>query len=88
MPYLNQDLVIRFSPEVSMQAKLIEVTVTKNYSPLERKPFMLVFRTGQKDQYYLQGTYALEHPEKGDLDIFLVPIGPDAEGMKYEAIFS
>jgi len=24
----------------------------------------------------------------GDLDLFLVPIGPDGEGMRYEAIFT
>jgi hypothetical protein len=29
----------------------------------------------------------MEHEEIGALDIFLVPIGPDEEGPRYEAIF-
>jgi hypothetical protein len=36
-----------------------------------------------------QGTYTLEHPTLGTLDIFLVPVGPSADGrMQYEAIFN
>ena len=30
----------------------------------------------------------LGHAELGSLGIFLVPVGPDAEGMRYEAIFT
>jgi hypothetical protein len=30
----------------------------------------------------------LEHDTMGRLDIFLVSIGPDEQGMQYEAIFS
>jgi hypothetical protein len=29
----------------------------------------------------------MEHEEIGAFDIFLVPIGPDEEGLLYEAIF-
>lgn len=35
-----------------------------------------------------QGTYRLTHPELGDLDLFLVPIGRDGEGVRYEAAFA
>ncbi|MFN7117495.1 MAG: DUF6916 family protein [Saprospiraceae bacterium] len=28
------------------------------------------------------------HPNIGELYIFLVPLGPDAEGMRYEAVFT
>jgi hypothetical protein len=30
----------------------------------------------------------MEHEEIGAFDIFLVPIGPDEEGLCYEAIFN
>jgi hypothetical protein len=29
----------------------------------------------------------VEHPSLGSMEIFLVPIGPDASGMQYEAVF-
>jgi hypothetical protein len=35
-----------------------------------------------------QATYRVEHESLGALEIFLVPIGPDAAGMRYEAIFN
>jgi hypothetical protein len=30
----------------------------------------------------------MEHEEIGAFDIFLVPIGPDEQGLLYEAIFN
>ncbi len=35
-----------------------------------------------------QGTFDLEHDQIGSFALFLVPIGPDAEGMRYEAVFN
>jgi hypothetical protein len=52
-----------------------------------RKQFSLVFR-GPAAPVLPQGTYRLSHAELGELDLFLVPIGPDAEGMRYEAVFA
>ena len=45
-------------------------------------------RSEQKTQYYEQTTFTLEHPDKGNLDVFFVPVGFDGEGVLYEAIFS
>lgn len=35
-----------------------------------------------------QAIYHLEHAALGAMDVFLVPIGRDAEGIRYEAIFN
>ena len=35
-----------------------------------------------------QRIYTVTHPELGSLDMFLVPLGPDAHGMRLEAIFN
>jgi hypothetical protein len=35
-----------------------------------------------------QATYPVEHDELGRMEIFLVPIGPDGSGMRYEAVFA
>lgn len=53
----------------------------------ERKQFSLVFR-GPVDRPLGQGTRELRHDELGELVIFLVPIQPDAEGLRYEAAFA
>ena len=51
------------------------------------RPFSIVFR-GPKDTLLPQRIYRMEHGEIGAFDIFLVPIGPDEEGLLYEAIFN
>ena len=85
---LNTVFTIRISDEILLNAELIEVTKLNNYSPLDRNPFSIVFRTEQKNEYYQQGIFTILHPEKGDLQLFLSPLGFDDIGMKYEAVFS
>lgn len=86
---LNKIFTIRISDEIQLDAELVELTKLKNnYSPLERHPFSIVFRTEQKNEYYQQGIFTIVHPCKGDLQLFLSPLGFDNVGMKYEAIFS
>ena len=52
-----------------------------------RAPFSLVFR-GPPATVYPQATYQLEHPDLGVFELFLVPIGADGEGVRYEAVFT
>jgi hypothetical protein len=52
-----------------------------------RSPFSLIFR-GPASPIFPQRIWALEHAALGRLEIFLVPIGPDAAGMRYEAVFN
>ncbi|MFB9106994.1 DUF6916 family protein [Flavobacterium gyeonganense] len=85
---LNTVFTIRISNEVLLDAELIELTKLDNYSPLERNPFSIVFRTAQKNEYYEQGIFTIIHPEKGHLELFMTPLGFDSIGMKYEAVFS
>ncbi|HKR12120.1 MAG TPA: hypothetical protein VJT15_08690 [Pyrinomonadaceae bacterium] len=35
-----------------------------------------------------QGTYRLAHPEMGEFDVFLVGIGQDPNGFRYEAVYN
>jgi hypothetical protein len=35
-----------------------------------------------------QAIYRLEHPALGAMDVFLVPVGRGAEGVRYEAVFN
>ena len=52
-----------------------------------RSPFTLLFH-GPLSPWVRQATHRLEHAGLGSLDLFLVPLGPDAAGMRYEAVFT
>lgn len=68
---------------------LIEVTSPSGAaSPHGRIPFSLVFRSSSREFYLPQGCRQLDHPSLGQADVFLVPIGPDASGMRFEAVFN
>jgi hypothetical protein len=54
----------------------------------QRQPFSLIFLGSPSQQYLPQGTYRLEHEQLEGLDLFIVPIGPQAGRMQYEAIFT
>jgi hypothetical protein len=84
------DVAVVDGPALAMQ--LIDATEgTEPGGPgpdgQERRQFSLVFR-GPATAVLPQSTYQLSHAELGELDLFLVPIGPDAEGMRYEAAFA
>jgi hypothetical protein len=49
--------------------------------------FSIVFR-GNSDLVLEQQIYCINNDTLGDMDLFIVPIGPDDKGMRYEAVFS
>jgi len=52
-----------------------------------RIPFSLTFHA-RPDAQIPQQTYRIESQVLEPFDCFLVPIGPDAGGMRYEAVFT
>jgi hypothetical protein len=56
--------------------------------PDGRRPFSLEFTNQRKDAYLPQQIYTLEHITLGVLDLFIVPLGPDGIGMRYEVVFN
>ena len=51
-----------------------------------REPFSLIF-LGPRQPILPQRMYAFDFGELGSLEIFIVPIGSDNLGTKYEAVF-
>jgi len=51
-------------------------------------PFALTLRDTGAKHAMPQGVYAFQHPLHGSIELFIVPIGPDREGMCYEVIFN
>jgi len=88
-PYLNQRFDVHYGGAEPLGVELIEVTDLKSRggNPEHRPPFSIVFR-GPKDILLPQKIYRLEHEKMGTLEIFLVPIMPDKQGLRYEAIFA
>ena len=52
-----------------------------------REAFSLVFR-GRNRTVLPQRIYRLENDQLGELEIFIVPIAQDDDGVSYEAVFS
>ena len=85
----------RISPDdsPSFDAELIEATALGSGSPDggtgdgRRRPFSIVFR-GPANRLLPQRIYRVEHEAIGSFELFLVPIGPDGAGMRYEAVFA
>lgn len=51
------------------------------------RAFAVLFR-GAPEPVLPQRIYTLTHVALGSLSLFIVPIGPDQAGMRYEAIFN
>lgn len=73
--------------EQRLPTELVEATVHGEATETGRAPFSIVFR-GPADPVLPQRIYHFEHAELGDLELFVVPIGRDAEGVLYEAVFT
>jgi hypothetical protein len=71
--------------------------------PPEGRPVELVLSACEADRYERsfsllfhapdgrlepQQTFRARHAELGEFDLFLVPLGPDERGMRYEAVFT
>jgi hypothetical protein len=80
---LNQDLAL----------ELTSVREMKDTGPVDarvqfrRTPFALIFR-GPREIILPQRIYRLEHATLGAFELFIVPVGADAQGVDYEAIFT
>ena len=76
----------RFQVAGEDEVELVLASV-KDCSNARLEQFSLAF-LGQASPWLPQGQYKLEHEQMGECELFLVPNGPDAGGMHYEASFS
>ena len=86
-PRVAERFRIHTSPASAIDAELIDVRALGASGAARRTPFAVLFRTVLTPALP-QRIYRVEHEAMGAHDIFLVPIGPDAAGMVYEAIFT
>jgi hypothetical protein len=88
-PHLHQNFRVRPDGMEPLDLELIDVSeLDAAGSERGRRPFALHFLGPISQQYLTQGTFALEHAQLGRLQIFIVPLGPENQRMRYEAIFN
>jgi hypothetical protein len=65
------------------------VVETRDLPPVSPRaaPFAVVL-AGPASPLLPQGIYPLEHPIRGLLELFMVPIGRDSSGTRYEMVFN
>ena len=76
----------------SLDIQLIEATDLSARYPSQQtegrgRPFSIVFR-GPGDILLPQAIYQIAHDQIGTFDLFIVPIGGDKDGLRYEAVFN
>ena len=86
---LNQIFRVRAETGESLELTLVEVNKLGRFDPDtdKRQAFSLVLR-GPVEPLLPQMIHAMENDTIGALELFMVPIGPDGEGMRYEVIFT
>lgn len=90
-PHVGTAFQVESAPGEGIEVTLIEASSRRGAEPFQpgaRVPYSLLFRHPRRDLFLAQSTYVFSHPALGRLPIFIVPIGPDAQGMRYEALFS
>ena len=86
IPHLHQTFRLQAGSE-GHDIELIQVKALRYAMPGGRPPFSILFR-GAREVMFPQMIYRIEHARMGALDLFIVPIGPDEQGMIYEAVFN
>ncbi|HXQ16188.1 MAG TPA: hypothetical protein VN814_16335 [Caulobacteraceae bacterium] len=87
-PHLNSTFSLKLG-ESTVDLTLTQATKQplRPYPGMMREPFSLYFRSGS--QVVLpQRIYPLEHDGMGKLDIFIVPVAREPQGIIYEAVFN
>jgi hypothetical protein len=74
-------------PALSFVLEEAEPIATRNLPQGSRPPFRLMFRMAD-DRVFPQHLYLLDHPQIGEVPIFLVPESQDAGGVRYCATFA
>jgi len=75
------------SGDASAELEVAEASSLKSPSPRETPPFRLILRS-REGWRAPQGMFHVDHPTLGTLEMFAVPIGPDAQGLCYEILFN
>ncbi|HMV84449.1 MAG TPA: hypothetical protein PLD20_29910 [Blastocatellia bacterium] len=84
-PHINSKFTAQFANGATLDLELANVE-EKSPSPRQEQ-FILTFR-GPRNGPREQQIFNLHHTQLGSGIMFLVPVGMDANGLTYEAVFN
>lgn len=84
---IGQRLSLRFGDHEQF-GEVIDARPVGDAPEGHRQPFSVILASGSPDQYWPQGIHVLNHPRHGELELFMVPIGPEAGRMRYAISFT
>ena len=73
--------------DASFQADIESVKLLRQNPSQGRQSFSVELQA-HDTTYHAQQMYQLSHPDLGDLNLFLVPVGTGERGMCYEIVFN
>jgi hypothetical protein len=87
--HLNTPFQVQYGGIAPLEIILSEVRLLEPHPGPRDQPFSLYF-DGPASPILPQRIYKLTHDPLGELDLFLVPLGPHPKkgGMVYEAVFN
>jgi hypothetical protein len=73
----------------TVEMTLVQATKGKarDWEGLRKEPFSLIFKCANP-VVLPQKTYPFERPGFGKMDIFIVPVGRERDGIVYQAVFN
>jgi hypothetical protein len=83
----NLNTNFRIPLESSSVAEMELIEVVETTATPRQQQFSLFFR-GPLEYLLPQGTYHMEHEKMGAIDLFIVPVGREQDGFRYEAVFN
>ncbi len=84
-PHLNTPFRVKDAAALAVTLELVEVSEMR--TSRQQEAFSLVFR-GPSTPLLPQAMYRIEHDAIGSLDLFIVPIRRNKDGLCYEACFN
>lgn len=83
--HLHTNFKVQVEGSDPVTLELIEVAETSSSPQFEQ---FSAFFLGPNARWLGQGIHRLEHDKLGSFDLFLVPVGADEGGTRYEAAFA
>jgi hypothetical protein len=84
-PHLKTVFTAEKEPGITIPLQLVEVVAGASHPRVRQ--FSLVFR-GPAEPRLAQHIFRLQHAVLGEMDLFLVPVGSEPEGVTYQAVFN
>jgi hypothetical protein len=85
--YLNKDFQVQIDDRNAVGMRLVSVSGFGRSLNGRREAYSLLFQ-GPVQPMLVQRIYRILQPQLGSMDIFLVPVGKEAGGVQYEAVFT